>query len=88
MAHTRKYVSNARFGAVAKASPRVSVGFVFAGETWTIFFWERIGCTVCATDEFSVPTTPTTFGSDDSFVAAWAPLAGLASSSCVSTTSL
>ena len=41
----------------------------------------RIGCTVCEVDEFSVPTTPTTFGSDASFVAAWPATCGVAWSS-------
>ena len=62
-------------------SPSVSVGFVFAGEIWTMLRSARIGCTVCDVEEFSVPTTPTTFGSEASFVAAWPATCGVAWSS-------
>ena len=54
---------------------------MFAGETCTMLRSARIGCTVCDVEEFSVPTTPTTFGSDASFVAAWPATWGVAWSS-------
>ena len=72
---------NGRAGAVVAAWPSVSVGFVLAGETITIFLASRIGATVWAVEEFSVPTTPTTLGSDDSLVAAWPAICAVAWSS-------
>src|SRR5512135_1151041 len=41
----------------------------------------RIGCTCWATEEFNVPTTPTTWGSEASLLATWAPTSGFAVSS-------
>jgi len=69
------------FGAVAAASPSVSVGLVLAGEICTMLLPARIGATVWATEEFRVPTTPTTVGSDASLVAAWPPICAVAWSS-------
>jgi hypothetical protein len=49
-----------------------------------MFAVARTGWTLCATLEFSVPTTPTTSSSPASFVAAFLPTSGLASSSSAS----
>ncbi len=46
------------------------------------------GCTLCATLEFSVPTTPTTSLSDASLVAAFLPTSGLAWSSSAASSSV
>jgi hypothetical protein len=62
----------------------VSESAVFAGEIWRMPAPSRIGWTLCDTEEFSVDTTPTTFGVDASFVAACAPSCGVfwSSSAC------
>ena len=77
----RKYVGNGRFGDCTGLSPSVSVGLVLAGEICTMFLPARIGATVCDVEEFRVPTTPTTFGSDASFVPAWPAIWAVAWSS-------
>ena len=74
-------MGNGRFGDATGWSPSVSVGLVLAGEICTMFLPARIGATVWATEEFSGPTTPTTFGSDESLVPAWPPICAVAWSS-------
>nr|WP_279579701.1 hypothetical protein [Fodinicola feengrottensis] len=62
-------------------APCVRLGLVLAGDTSATLAAESTGCTFCATLEFSVPTTATTWLSEASLVAAFLPTSGLAWSS-------
>ena len=70
------------------SGPLVGAGLVLAGETWVIFAVAKTGWVWSATDEFRLPTTPTTASSPASLVAAFLPTSGLASSSTASTSSV
>jgi hypothetical protein len=54
----------------------VSDGLVFAGEIMAMSRSDRIGCTVWAVEEFSVPITPTTLGSEARRLAACEAICG------------
>src|SRR3954454_4261999 len=80
----RKYVLYGRFGLLAGSAPLVRVGLVLAGETWTMLAAPSTGWTDRDTEEFNVPTTPTTWSSPASLVAAFFPTSGVAWSSWAS----
>src|SRR6478736_6736207 len=74
----RKKPGYGRFGLARKSAPMVSVGPVLAGEIWAIVAALSTGWVDCETDEFRLPTTPTTVSSPASLVAAFLPTSGLA----------
>jgi hypothetical protein len=61
---------------------------VLAGEICAMFALASTGATCCATEELSVPITPARVSSLASLLAALAPVAGVAASSCASRTTV
>src|SRR6476469_9268050 len=82
----RKYVLYARFGFDGSA-PMVRVGLVLAGEIWVMLAEAKIGWVCWLTLEVRSPTTPRTWSSAASLVAAFLPTSALASSSTEETSS-
>jgi hypothetical protein len=68
-------------GLVAKSVPLVRVSLVFAGEIWAIWARDSTGATCWEIDDCRVPITPAMSGSEDSLLAALAPVSGLPASS-------